>query len=302
MPHAPAWNLSPGSFRPAGLSLSIALALSAAGSCAPPQAANRAVVRDVAVDSGMTNRRDAGPPDRQPTAEPDAAPDVGPPPTPPPSDAAPPPRPADGRASAGDTRALPIEQIEVSRASPALAGTDLGLEGTLDWAHFGFQSSTTVNRKRSASAPLILMSSLGASFAGRSSQEEFAQFLWSDGMPTPRGRNVFSGFETALGVSGGFQVMVQGDPDRSRTVRLYVGASGSGARLTARFGSFGPAVHVDRSLTAETLERNRVYTVVFRPTTAERTLVLEWIIESPDGRAGNVRLQAVTLAETDPVD
>jgi hypothetical protein len=201
-----------------------------------------------------------------------------------------PPTPADGGSAPGDS-------VVVTFANPGATVTDLASAGPLDWVHCGFQGTKDINRKRGLAAQLIMTSSLGPDFTGRSSGD-FAHFVWSDGSPVSGARNVQSGFETGNTAAGGFQVEVQGDPDRSRTVKLFVGAARGGAILTARFGSAGAALYVDATLTADGAERNRVYTIDFRPAVAERTLVLEWTIDATAGRPGNVRLQAVTLAES----
>jgi hypothetical protein len=270
----------------------LAGALGAALSCAPDQSANRA-------PSPFT-RRDAG--TREAAAgdslggntqnPPDAASGPGEPPFMPPPDAARPPgEPIDPPPPAADAGGPRAELLQIERRNPGTVTTDLTMAGTLDWMHFGFQGGDGVNRKRGNGPPLILMSSLGSGFSGRSSAD-FSRFIWSDGTPVSAARNVQSGFETST-AGAGFQITVLGDPERPRAVRLYVGSQQGRAKLTVRFGNFGMPVHVDR-LNADDTERNRVYTLVFQPANAERTLIVEWII---DGAMSNVRLQAVTLSD-----
>jgi hypothetical protein len=294
--------MSDSSSRPHSLTVaSLALAFAAAVSCAPPWPANRTASIDIGADAGRIDARDAREVLDATTRSddgPGGAPPVG---AQPPGDDGPQPPAADGplapapSADGGANDGLaPRQVLEVSFADPEAATTDLSAAGPFDWVHFGFQGTNAINRKRGTGPPLILMSPLGPAFAGRSSAD-FSRFIWSDGAPVATARNVQSGFETGNASAGGFQVNVQGDPERPRTVRLFVGAAQGGGRLTARFGSSGAPAYIDRSLTAQSVERNRVYTIAFRPLSQERTLILEWTIEP--GRLGNVRLQAVTLAE-----
>jgi hypothetical protein len=276
---------------------SVTFAVGAGASCAPAQSVNRGVVEFL----------DGGPPDGG--TKPDGASPllleggiapVDTPPAPadkpaPPTDSAAPEVLADRPAAAPATDAAVLPgALVVTSTNPGSAVTDLTTAGPLDWAHFGFQGTTGINRKRGTTAPLILMALLGSNFVGRSAAG-FSQFIWSDGTPVVAARNVLSGFETNNAAAGGFQISVQGDPQRPRTVGLFVGSAQGGARLTARFGTFGAPVYMDQTLTAATVDRNRLYTIVFQPSVQEPTLVLEWTI---DGAMGSVRLQAVTLAES----
>jgi hypothetical protein len=264
-------------------------------SCAPPATVDRGRSIGVAADAGGEPLDGGSGPDiGGGTVLPDAGPDVilvvG---TEPAGGGAPPAiAPPEGGSAPGAS-------LVATFADPGIAITDLASAGPLDWVHCGFQGTKDINRKRGVPAPLIVTSSFGPDFTGRSSGD-FAHFVWSDGSPVSSARNVQSGFETGNAAAGGFQVEVQGDPERSRTVKLFVGAARGGAILTARFGGAGPPIYVDATLTADSLVRNRVYTLDFRPAVAGRTLVLEWTIDATGGRQGNVRLQAVTLAESPP--
>jgi hypothetical protein len=262
-----------------GIAASV-LALVTTAGCVPPRQARRAVT--IAVDAAAAVEAGGG-------ADPDAARIL--------EDAA-----AIGTAPIvveGD--AAPVadadgsEILEVTSADPGTGAIDLSATGMLDWVHFGFQGTTRTNRKRGV-APLVQMAPLAASFVGRSSPD-FSQFVWSDGEPVATARVVRSGFETSDAAGGGFQVTVQGDPQHTRTVELFVGAAQAGAKLVARLAGAGPA-YTDATLTAATPQRNRVYTIRFRPSVAQQLLILQWTIDAAGG--GNVRIQAVTVAESAP--
>ena len=285
-------------------------ALGTALSCAPEQSVNRAVSVSVRRDDAGAREAAAIDPIGGAQATPDAAgsappaPDAAPappidqpspqpqPPSPqsPPA-ATPPPGAAPDARPGTDGFAPPAELIEIEHSNPGTTVTDLSMAGTLDWMHFGFQGTDAVNRKRSNRPPLILMTTLGTGLSGRSSAD-FSRFIWGDGTPVAGARNVQSGFETST-ASAGFQITVLGDPEQPRVVKLHVGSQEGRARLTARFGSFGAPVHIDRSLDAVQTERNRVYTIVFQPSNIERPLIVEWTVDG----TGNARLQAVTLSE-----
>jgi hypothetical protein len=277
----------------------VALIFGATVSCGPARSVNRAP----SVDAGKVDGGDgAGPAVTDVvvgTLQSDGSPaqPVGPAPA---GDASPAPSAVPPAQPAGiDAGLAPGELLEVRFTDPGTVTTDLSSAGPLDWVHFGFQGTNAINRKAGTASPLVVMSSLGAGFTGRSSAG-FSRFIWSDGNPVAAARNVQSGFETGMAAAGGFQVNVQGDPERTRTVRLFVGAAQVAGRLTARFGNLGRPAYVDTSLTADGVDRNRAYTIDFRPATPESTLILEWTIDAAAGRSGNVRIQAVTLADSPP--
>jgi hypothetical protein len=270
----------------------VALVLSVWGSCAPPASVDRA-------EAVSRRRRDAGVRDlREPDLSaawlpPDATAMGGPAPDAPdgavlpPMDPPAPPGLHDGGVG-GD-----LLEGTVTDAGPGT--TDLSTVGSLDWVHFGFQGTLAINRKRSPEAPFIMMSPPRATPIGRSSAD-FSRFLWSDGKPVRSARAVQSGFETGSAMTGGFQLTVHGDRERIRTVSLWVGASVGAARLTARLGTVGAPLYEDR-LTADSPRRNRVYTLTFRSSNPARPLTIDWTIDPAGEAPGDVRIQAVTLAE-----
>jgi hypothetical protein len=270
--------------RPVARTVASLLALVITSGCAPPRQARRAVAVTVDAADAQEAGRGADPDADRPIAEDASA--IGTVPIVVPADAAP-------VVDAGGS-----EILEVTFGDPGTAAIDLSATGTLDWVHFGFQGTTRTNRKRGV-APLVQMAPLATSFVGRSSPD-FSDFVWSDGDPVATARVVRSGFETSAAAAGGFQVTVQGDPQHTRTVELFVGAAQAGAKLVARLAGAG-AAYTDASLTAATPQRNRVYTVRFRPSVAQQLLIVQWTMDTGlAAGGGNVRIQAVTVAESAP--
>jgi hypothetical protein len=188
--------------------------------------------------------------------------------------------------------------VEVSFAA-APATIDLSAAGAIDWAHYGYQDSRAINRKK-AVAPLIAMTPLaGASLDHYADRP--VRFSWSDGTPTDRASNINDGVNVGETVKHGFQVRVEGTPARRRVLELYVGAWHARARLEVRLQREGtntpPApLYMDDSLTAAHPGKDRVYRIVFQPGGGEK-LVVNWSLESMDDEFGNVTLQAAVLAE-----
>jgi hypothetical protein len=295
--------------------LRVSVACLLLGACGPSQTANRARPAVAVATPGEptpTPPPVAGPATPAPP-KPDAGsmmapavdaarPVVTPPPRP---DAAPPPDlavapevlpPPDAAADLAPPDAPPAPFATVTFAA-APTSIDLTAAQAIDWVHYGYRDSQAVNRKRGA-APLITMMPVdGASLDHYADRP--VRFSWSDGAPVDRASDVNDGVNVGESPRHGFQLRVQGNPARPRTLDLYVGAWRARARLEVRLqrdGMRATPLFMDDSLMADAPGKDRVYRIVFQPAAGE-TLVVTWLLESMSAEYGNVTLQAAVLAE-----
>jgi hypothetical protein len=190
--------------------------------------------------------------------------------------------------------AAPFVQVSYAAAPSSI---DLTASGAIDWAHFGYQSSDAVNRKRGVT-PLIGMTLLaGASLDHYDDRP--VRFSWTDGTPVDRATNIADGVDVGETEKRGFQLRVEGNTARPRVLELYVGAWNARARLEVRLvrdGANSPVLYMDDSLAATAPGKDRVYRIVFQPAAGQK-LVVSWLLASMEDELGNVTLQAAVLAE-----
>jgi hypothetical protein len=207
--------------------------------------------------------------------------------------------PADTGTTAETGPDLPVQPgqsvLEVTNNGGAFAH-DLTALGTLDWMHFGLGGSgSTVNRKRNVPA-LIDMQLVGNGSTGHYDDRPIVH-SWTDGTPTRNATNAPDGIVVGDVVGRGFEIRVPGVVDRRRTLKVFVGAWGARAKLTAELSDGSAPAYSDRSLSVQHPGGDLVYSIVFQPSSAGKTLVVRWTVDTINRQFGNVTLQAATLSE-----
>lgn len=175
------------------------------------------------------------------------------------------------------------------------AAVDLTAEGTVDWVHWGLQSSTSVNRKAGVPAQISDVTPLGAANLSRYADNHSA-YSWSDGSPTTATNGTTTGvFLTNL--SSGFQLSVSVD-ETPRVLRLYVGAYAARGRLLAYLSDFSAQPYIDTSIYDASWDSEyAVYSIACSAASPGQQLhVVYRSQELLDGVWGNVTLQAATLS------
>jgi hypothetical protein len=181
-----------------------------------------------------------------------------------------------------DLQVLPVLTVTRANIPGSLNLTD---EGTLDWAHFGLNASTSVNRKANIT-PLISMTPIG-------NQNRYSMFnvnmSWSDGDPTKTTTDTSTGIY-APGTNNGYTVTVPAGT-APRTLRVYVGEFRGTGTLIAHLS--------DNSLpdvTTTHTNNNGIglsrFHIEFRATQAA-TLTVTWVLTN-DNTGGTVDLLAAT--------
>jgi hypothetical protein len=182
-----------------------------------------------------------------------------------------------------------------SRDVQAFETIDLTAEGTLDWAHWGLNTSTDFDQKSSVVSQISNYSPVGT--AATTDYYQYSNnglgFTWSDGTPDLTADSSTTGIYVA-GVGNGYQVQVPAALT-PRVLKMYVGAWQATAHFEASLSDNTAPIYFDESFTAQG-SQNRVYTITYAAPSAGPNLpnlaVSYWMI----GGAGNVTLNTASLA------
>jgi hypothetical protein len=170
---------------------------------------------------------------------------------------------------------------------------NLTAEGPNDWAHWGLETENSFNHKVGVSEQIsnYTLTAFGPAYAFADNTESYS---WTDGTPTMSASNVPAGVYVA-GLGEGFEVRVAADTT-VKTLKLFVGAYGARGRLQAWLDDFSAPVLFDQSLINPGNGPSIAYTMQFRASEPNRTLVMRYTVaEMIDTEFGNVTLQAAAL-------
>ncbi len=167
---------------------------------------------------------------------------------------------------------------------------NLSSEGSADWAHWGLNSASDVDRK--VGNPQISdVSPIGGASMPRGSNGSTV-YSWNDGMPTASKTKANSGIRVYY-QGKGFQFTVPA-ATTSKTLRVYLGAKTVSGRFEARLsdGSASP-----RSVMIDAIGgiTSRVVTINFKAATDGQLLTVRYVIDKKPGSAGWISLESATL-------
>ena len=181
--------------------------------------------------------------------------------------------------------------LSVNSAS-APANTNLRVEGTLDWAHWGLTAVSSFNHKSGATQQIGNYTVLGSGAIQRyTNNPNF--YSWTGGTPTASATNTATGLYV-IGQNNGFQITVPADTTQ-RTLKVYVGLWAAGGRFEASLSDGSAATYVDTSLLNSSSTSNGVYTVTYRAASSGKTLTVKWTVNTTFNQWSNITLQAATL-------
>ena len=186
------------------------------------------------------------------------------------------------------------ESLLMVAHQPGVPSTNLTSAGTLDWHHFGLGGGSGLNRKGNGQG-IIGFSGINITSFGHYADRPVT-FSWSDGQTVASASNVPDGIVAGDTIGRGFELRVAGDPNRARTLRVFVGVWRGGGRFTAQLDG-AATTFSDNTLTATAPGADRIYTVTFQPTTETGVLTVRWTLDSMSHMYGNVTLQAATLSD-----
>jgi uncharacterized repeat protein (TIGR03803 family) len=178
-------------------------------------------------------------------------------------------------------------------ASGVAGGTntiDLTVEGTDDWAHWGF-SGTGIDHKSvyGSAVDNIRETNIGSPLQYANNANGFS---WADGTPTVNAVATTTGIYI-VGAGNGFTITVPADT-AVRTLKVYAGGWMSAGTLTAHLSDNSAAYYIDSSFSNNAASYYVVYTITYKAGVSNQNLAVNWQMASgPPG--GNVTIQAATL-------
>jgi hypothetical protein len=180
--------------------------------------------------------------------------------------------------------------------SPAVppANSDLTVEGSTDWAHWGLSTSTSFDHKAGVPPRIGNFTSIGANSVQRYS-DNFTAYSWSDGTPTASANGTRTGV-FIHGLTNGFTLTAPAD--RSvRTLKVYVGLYGAQGNFQAYLSDFSAPAYNDVSLLNVYGSSYAVYTLNYAAAATGQTLIVRYTTEALfDADFGNLTLQAASLS------
>ena len=182
-----------------------------------------------------------------------------------------------------------------SLASPP-ASLQLSTEGSLDWAHWGLNTSSDFNHKSGVTQQISNFTTVGAGSPLRYNNNPTA-FSWTDGTPTLSASNSPTGLYLS-GQNNGFRITLPADTS-VRTLRLYVGVWRTQGRILAQLSDGSAADFTDTSLVNSAGSTTLgVYTFNYSAASSGQTFTVTFT--QLTATSGNVTLQAATLASVTP--
>jgi len=194
----------------------------------------------------------------------------------------------------------------------AVASTvDLTDEGKIDWAHWGLDLPTDVDRKMGGTNVLgdfgvIGLNTTGGPLEVQEFGDNFTGYSWTDGTPNASASNSGTGVYLGQpgsfagpGANSGFTLSVPADTS-IRALKVYVGAYGCRMHFEAALSDGSAPAFVDESFANPGDGPNRVYTLTFAAASAGQRLIVRWWIATLIDPAGNVTLQSAVVREAAP--
>lgn len=175
------------------------------------------------------------------------------------------------------------------------AAINLTMEGTIDWAHWGYALAGDFDHKVSGNGLISNYTLIGALNALQYS-DGLVSYKWNDGQGN-FGQHPNSMGPSTTGIYiGAVNTGVRITAPASQTaqhLRFYVGGFKSTGQVQIQLGG-GGLTYEDHSFGSANGTYNVVYDVEYRAASANQTLTLSWTMLSGDP-FGNVTLQSATL-------
>lgn len=198
----------------------------------------------------------------------------------------------------------PAALLNGSVTTSAPTSVDLTSDGTVDWAIWDYQTSSTgtsgapSNRKAGGTAIGSASALLGTP-RGISGTSAPPKYTYTNGTAPVSATAVSIGALTDTSINAtnsGFMLSIAGNPSQAETVKIVVDAYNAIGNFTATLN--GATTYTDSSLNSSASSRlPAVYTLTFQPDTAADLLTIKYSIGTLTGNgSSNVDLQAVSVA------
>lgn len=176
------------------------------------------------------------------------------------------------------------------------AATNLTVNGTADWAHWGLNSSVDAfNRKAGVQQLISNYSSLLETSPSATLASGDRSYNWTGGTPTASASNVRTGLFTKE-LNNGFELTVPATSTQ-RTLRLYVGAFRATGTLSVAL-SDDSAVDYVASIDNQSDESKKTVTIKFASAVEGSLLHISYKLTQQAQSNGNITLEAATLDGT----
>jgi hypothetical protein len=168
---------------------------------------------------------------------------------------------------------------------------DLTAEGTLDWAHFGLQSETSVEH-RNGTALIGALTIVGTGPLHQYTDNHLS-FSWTNGTPVASNSGTTTGV-LIYGAGNGFSIDVPAD-QTVRTLRIYMSGFGADYRVVGHI-SDGSAYDYDVTILHTVNDAEyRMFTFSYKSLMPGQYLRVTWTDLKDYFGGANVTVQAVTL-------
>ncbi len=181
----------------------------------------------------------------------------------------------------------------VSKPPSLAASANLTIEGTADWAHWGLDTATSLDRKTGVIHQISDFTAIGDHMVDRYA-DNYTAFSWSDGTPTGSATNTPTGVFIP-GLTNGFELVAAADTT-TRTLKIYVGLFAARGKFRAWLSDFSAKAYTDTSLSNFFDNAYAAYTLNYAAASSGQILHVRYTArEIYDFDYGNVTLQSATL-------
>jgi len=204
------------------------------------------------------------------------------------------------------------------QSAPFVGNANLGNEGNLDWAHWGYLGGDDINPNRFVGNPVATdcqysFHCFNHKQGGNNQIRDYRAignvspfrlhvkddpvlFSWYGGAPIVEATDVRAGEYMGL-ANNGFQITVAAD-QTIRTLKLYVSVHQGQAKLTATLSDTNAPIYEDTNFNTYggwNQSKFAVYTLTYEATAPNQFLTITYTLQTDIG-GGNVMLYAATLS------
>ncbi len=190
-------------------------------------------------------------------------------------------------------------------ADPIPYRTDLNVEGTEDWVHWGLSDKSAVTRKSTGDNAIGALNEVGSGYMSATPGCAMS-VAWTGGSPVAQVNDSHAGL-WLNGLGSGYTFAVPADTSE-RTLRVYVsGINGAAGTFTAHLSDSSSPDYVSQNFDGNLAKPwspvpdgfGGVYTLHYRAASAGQHLQIAWTLSGDPNRfAGQLRLQCATLARS----
>ncbi len=189
--------------------------------------------------------------------------------------------------------------VSVADAPASLNLTTVGAETTIDWAQWGYNSTSSQNyRNRKSGATDLIGTYTASGTVSRQTTGAPANspaISWTGGTPTASVSNT-KYHVSVPSVNNYFELNVTGSTTNLRTLRLYVGLNQASGYLQLFWGSETTPFYTSPTVQNTTAASFKEYTVSYRSSSATEKLKARWV-QSADHGTNRVSLHAATITQ-----